>query len=91
MLEPLADQALRKINEAQGLYYRLIALVVSLGGGKTLQHTKSRRNAGFFCVVTTVFACLGFLCDGPRAFCVLAEPLFDRSLTPNSPNTKAAT
>ena len=35
MVEPLADQVLRKIGEARKLYHRLILMVGSTGSGKT--------------------------------------------------------
>lgn len=35
MSEPLADRALRTIDEAAGLYHRLVMLVAPPGGGKT--------------------------------------------------------
>jgi hypothetical protein len=47
MPEPLADQVVRKISEAAGLYHRLILLVVPSGGGKTAAlRTVSERTGG---------------------------------------------
>lgn len=47
MVEPLADQVMRKIGEARELYHRLILLVGPAGSGKTsvLQDISARTSA----------------------------------------------
>ncbi|MBA7671073.1 hypothetical protein ES703_79224 [subsurface metagenome] len=47
MAEPLADQVMRKINQANELYYRLMLVVAPAGAGKTtaLQDVKERIGA----------------------------------------------
>ena len=47
MAEPLADQILRKVDQAAALYYRLLLVVAPSGAGKTtaLQDVRDRRGA----------------------------------------------
>ena len=47
MAEPLADQILRKVEQAAALYYRLLLVVAPAGAGKTtaLQEVRDRTGA----------------------------------------------
>ena len=46
MVEPLADQIIRKIGEAANHYYRLILVVAPAGGGKTTSLRDVRDRTG---------------------------------------------